>query len=181
MRSKKELEREIAHMREDIQRIKGNAVESEVTSLIANKMKADETSSGLLSIIKMVVEENRKNNLILKSISENLTRLETELVGEDYYEQDDQSANDRAAIDKPSKVQPVSGLDARILQVIQLKDMACADDVKKEMGYSGRNAASARLNRLYKQGLLERHQLGHRVYYKLSSIATDTLIISPPQ
>ncbi len=30
--------------------------------------------------------------------------------------------------------------------------MACADDIKKQMSYRGRNAASARLNRLYKQG-----------------------------
>ena len=77
---------------------------------------------------------------------------------------------------------PISELDAKILQHIQIKGMSCADDIKKQMNYRGRNAASARLNRMYKQGLLERHQLGHKVYYKYDAgKAAKTLIVSPPQ
>jgi len=60
--------------------------------------------------------------------------------------------------------------------------MACAEDIKREMNYRGRNAASARLNRLHKQGLLDRYQLGHKVYYKYDAgKTTNTLIVSPPQ
>ena len=61
-------------------------------------------------------------------------------------------------------------------------DIACSEDIQKRMNYKGRNAASARLNKLYKQGLLERYQLGHKVYYKYNAgKATNPLIISPPQ
>lgn len=68
------------------------------------------------------------------------------------------------------------------MQIIQISGMSCADDIKKQMSYRGRNAASARLNRLYKIGLLERYQLGHKVYYKYDAGKTaDTLIVSPPQ
>jgi hypothetical protein len=60
--------------------------------------------------------------------------------------------------------------------------MACAEDIKKHMSYKGKNAASARLNRLFKEGLLDRYQLGHKVYYKYDAgKTTKTLIVSPPQ
>ena len=60
--------------------------------------------------------------------------------------------------------------------------MVCADEVKTLMGYKGRNAACTRLNKLYKDGLLDRYQLGHKVYYKYDAgKTTNTLIISPPQ
>ena len=50
------------------------------------------------------------------------------------------------------------------------------------MSYKGRNAASARLNKLYRIGLLERFQLGHKVYYKFDAgKMASTLIVSPPQ
>jgi len=60
--------------------------------------------------------------------------------------------------------------------------MACADDVKAGMNYRGRNAASARLNKLYKMGLIDRLQLGHKVFYKFDAgKTTKILIVSPPQ
>ena len=148
--------------------------------LLDGKVKADETSSNLLMIVKMMMDDSRKNTLILKAISDSISRLETEVGEAGLYEQDDQSAFSPVE-DKLSRVQPVSGLDAKILQIVQLRNMACADDVKQALGYRGRNAASARLNRLYQQGLLQRHQLGHKVYYKYDAGASGTLIVSPPQ
>ena len=60
--------------------------------------------------------------------------------------------------------------------------MLCADDIKEKLHYKGRNAACTRLNRLHKAGLLERHQLGHKVYYKYDAgKATKLLILSPPK
>jgi hypothetical protein len=173
--SRKKIEAEIRVLRKRVDGIKvDNAKELE------DKLRsADQTSSGLLTIVKMVVEEQRQNRLILKSISENLARLEAEQGSGELYEQDDRPSSYDPSSDRPSKVQPLSMLDARILQAIQVKDIACADDIKSAMGYSGRNAASARLNKLHKQGLLERYQLGHRVYYRYAGKATETLIISP--
>ena len=77
---------------------------------------------------------------------------------------------------------PLSELDTKILNFIQLKGMVCADDVRIFMKYNGRNAACARLNKLHKDGLVDRIQLGHKVYYKYDAgKTTNTLIISPPQ
>jgi hypothetical protein len=179
MRSRKAIETEIQTIKTQIDSLKT----SQTKEIIDEKIKADETSSGLLSIVKLVVEENRKTTLILKSISDNLARLEMDLADTVLYGQDDQNAfNVEKNETSHQRVRPISGLDAKILQAVQIRNIACANDIKKELSYKGRNAASARLNRLYRQGLLERYQLGHTVYYKLDAGKTaDTLIISPPQ
>jgi hypothetical protein len=178
MRSKKELETELRTIRRQISEIQEH--DKVARDLLEGKVKSDETSSNLLMIIRLIMDENKKNTMILKAISESVNRLETETGEAGLYEQDDQSAFDPVE-DRLSRVQPVSGLDAKVLQIVQLKNIACADDVKSELGYKGRNAASARLNRLYQQGLLERHQLGHKVYYKYDARMAGTLIVSPPQ
>lgn len=145
---------------------------------IQEKAKADETGTNLLTLLKYLMEENRKNTMIMKSMQDKLDAL----VNAEYYEQDDQEPTLQE--NKLVKVQPISGLDAQILQIIQRSDreMACADDIKRQMSYKGRNAASARLNKLHKLGLLDRFQLGHKVYYKFDAgKTTNTLIVSPPQ
>jgi hypothetical protein len=179
MRSKKELETELLNIKKQINEI--TATETLAKNMLEGKIKADETSSNLLMIVRLVMDENKKNTMILKGISDSLGRLEGEIGEAGLYEQDDQSAFNPVEDKQLSRVQPVSGLDAKILQIVQLKNIACADDIRQELGYKGRNAASARLNRLYQQGLLERYQLGHKVYYKYDARMASTLIVSPPQ
>ncbi|MDE1865528.1 MAG: hypothetical protein KGH94_02725 [Candidatus Micrarchaeota archaeon] len=178
MRSRKELETELRGIKKQISDMQGT--DKLAKEMLEGKIRADETSSNLLTILKLVIDENKKNTMILKAVSESVGRLEKEMGDAGSYEQDDQSAF-APVEDRLSRVQPVSGLDAKILQIVQLKNIACADDIKQELGYKGRNAASARLNKLYQQGLLERHQLGHKVYYKYDTRMSDTLIVSPPQ
>jgi len=180
MRSKKELEKELIEMREQLKML--NNRETDIKGLLNEKIRSEEVGSNILQLFKYVMDENKKNNIILKSLTEKLERIEA-TTGADYYEQGDQSLLPQE--NKLAKVQPISGLDAQIMQIIQTSRncMACADDIKKHMNYKGRNAASARLNRLYSMGLLERYQLGHKVYYKYDAAgkSTDTLIVSPPQ
>jgi predicted Mrr-cat superfamily restriction endonuclease len=56
-------------------------------------------------------------------------------------------------------------VDERIIEFVKKNGKACADDLQREFNYKGKNAASARLNRLHSQGLLEKKQAGRRVYY----------------
>lgn len=57
--------------------------------------------------------------------------------------------------------------DQQIVQMIGLRGAVCAEDVRSEFKYKGKNAASARLSRLFELGLLEKSQAGHTVYYRL--------------
>lgn len=185
MRSKKEVEGEMQNIKKQIHTLESEQQKNDqIKEIMEEKVKAEDTSSGLLAIVKLVVEENRKTSLILKSISDNLARLEMELDGEEGYGQDDhdQNAFNVAENERAPRVQPVSGLDAKVLQFVQVKNIACAEDVRKAMGYRGKNAASSRLNRLFKLGFLERYQLGHTVYYKYDAQRmANALIVSPPQ
>lgn len=177
VRSRKELENEIASIKSQINQL--TTRNTDLTEMLKQKSKGDETSSGVNTLIKYFVDQNHQLTIILKEMHERLKRLESDLSA-DYYEQEDQDLYQQE--NRLAKVQPISGLDAQIMQIIQIRGLTTADDIRKQMNYKGRNAASARLNKLYKQGLLERYQLGHKVFYKYDAgKTTNTLIVSPPQ
>ena len=134
-------------------------------------------SAGVSTIIKYMLEERERTNKVLRGISERLKRLEEDLTAMDGQE----NALEFSPVASNKEI-PLSHLDSKILESAQQKGMVCADDVKALMNYKGRNAACARLNRLYRAGLLDRFQLGHKVYFKYDAgKTTNTLIISPPQ
>lgn len=56
-------------------------------------------------------------------------------------------------------------VDEKIIEFVKKNGKACAEDLQRAFNYKGKNAASARLNKLYSQGLLEKKQAGRRVYY----------------
>jgi len=154
---------------------------SKERELLAEKEKADQTSTDLFSLVKYMIDENRRTTIMLKGISDGLARLESG-IRDTYY--DEEEIEDPRQVVKGAREIPVSALDAEIIKCVQTQQggMACADDVKKQMNYKGRNAASVRLNRLAELGILDRKRLGRKVYYKYDAgKATDTLIVSPPQ
>ncbi len=59
--------------------------------------------------------------------------------------------------------------DEQIITLIRARGHVCALDVQMQSKYRGKNAASARLSRLYELGLLEKQQAGRTVYYRMRS------------
>jgi putative NADH-flavin reductase len=176
LKSRKEIRGELQSLKQQVQEM--GTINSNLKSMVSEKTKAEATSSNLFALIKYMIDENKRTTMILGGIAGSLSRLESELVSETEPEEQQYAP----VTEKPRGTVPLSRLDTQILQQVQLMDLASAEDIQKRMNYKGRNAASARLNRLYKQGLLERYQLGHKVYYKYDAgKATATLIISPPQ
>ncbi len=131
---------------------------------------------GVPALMKYMIEERERTNRKLEELSSKINRLK--LAVETIYKDDVESEPMRGVENREI---PLSGLDGQILDFVQSQQMVCADQIKEFMKYKGRNAACTRLNRLYNMGLLERYQLGHKVYYKYAGKATNTLIISPPQ
>jgi hypothetical protein len=179
MRSKKEIENELVDIKKKLETISES--KSTESTILAEKEASDKTNTSLFSLVKYMFDENRKTTLLLKNISESLARL-SEDVHDIYYEDEAAAEPEERTPVKGFKEVPISELDRQILQAVQVLDLACADDIRKRMNYKGRNAASAHLNRLYKTGLLQRHQLGKKVCYKYDAgKAIDTVIVSPPQ
>jgi len=57
--------------------------------------------------------------------------------------------------------------DEQIISIIRSRGHVCAADVQIQFKYKGKNAASARLSRLYELGLLEKSQAGRTVFYRM--------------
>jgi len=55
--------------------------------------------------------------------------------------------------------------DRKIIDFVSKQKTTDAEDVRKHFGYKGKNAASARLNSLYNQGLLGKKRVGKKVKY----------------
>lgn len=55
--------------------------------------------------------------------------------------------------------------DQTILSFIEKEGKATADDIQKVMNYKGLNAASQRLNKLFKEGYLKKVQSGKKVLF----------------
>ncbi len=179
LKSKKEIEVELQNLRQQVQEM--STINTSLKSMVDEKTKSDATSSNLFALVKYMIDENKKTTMVLSSIVGSLSRLEGELAAGSENELPE-SPYAQQMVQLPRGTVPLSSLDAKIMQFVQRMDIACAEDIQKTMNYRGRNAASARLNKLYKQGLLERYQLGHKVYYKYDAgKATNPLIISPPQ
>ncbi len=59
----------------------------------------------------------------------------------------------------------LSDVDRKIYGYIDERDKVDAAEIKEHLGYKGKNAASARLNSLYKKGYLNKERVGKRVLY----------------
>ena len=157
-----QLEREILGLRDELKRVS----ESSHAELPA--------SADASALVKYLIDERGRTNRLLEGITLRIKTLEEEVSAMELGSKEDYVTGNREV--------PLSGVDAKMINFVQAKGMACADEVRAFMNYRGNNAACARLNRLHKAGLLDRLQLGHKVYYKFDAgKTTNTLIISPPQ
>lgn len=61
-------------------------------------------------------------------------------------------------------------VDEGILKFVKEKRHASAEEVRQKFGYRGKNAASARLNRMFEMGLLAKKQVGRAVVFSAKQI-----------
>jgi hypothetical protein len=179
MRTKKEIMDELVQIKKQLEQL--STQNTKTSDLFVENEKLDQTNSHLFDLLKYMINENKRTTMLLQNISESLNRVEGEVTNIEYGDMPPQIGNQ---IQEARKEIAVSMIDRNILQIIQLSPdgMSCADDVKEKMNYRGRNAASARLNKLHQLGVLERYQIGKKVYYKYDAgKTTNLLIISPSQ
>ncbi|SRR3989339_1101788 len=100
-------------------------------------------------IMYKLLEERENTNRILKNI---LAKLENMDKGTGVLET------------SPNKI-ILSDIDEEIFTFVKTNGKVTAEDVKKHFQYKGKNAASARLNRLYELNLLNKQQVGKKVVF----------------
>lgn len=174
MVNKNKFKNELTTLKIELERLKKK--EGEINTLLTEKVLSEKMSSNLLSLFKVMMDENKATRQLIQQTYEKITQI-----GDNFAVPEEQGEPIKEKLEIIKTV-PISDLDKKILQYIQIVGMASAADIQKVMNYKGKNAATARLTKLYKQGLLDRYQLGHKVFYKFDAgkATTNSLIISPP-
>ena len=108
------------------------------------------------SMLSRVAEEKTSFNLVLREINAKLDKL---------VEFEERLARLEAKFSAPEAKQFMSDVDEEILKFVGKKGFCTADEVQKKFSYKGANGASARLNNLFKAGLLEKKQAGKKVVF----------------
>ncbi len=101
-------------------------------------------------------KERKKTNELFKKITDKLDELHQE-IGE--------SKNSNKEKNTVANEETLSKVDKKVYNHVKDKGKVDAAEIQDALGYKGRNAASARLNSLYKKGFLEKERAGKRVLY----------------
>ncbi|MFH1199656.1 MAG: hypothetical protein V1708_01165 [Candidatus Micrarchaeota archaeon] len=118
------------------------------------------------AMLHRLSEEKASSNLVLREINAKLDRL---------LSLEERMARLEAALAAPAgkqvqenavaKAEFLPEIDASILEFVQKSGKACAEQVMAQFNYKGSNAASSRLNRMAREGLLRKIQVGRKVYF----------------
>lgn len=101
-------------------------------------------------------KERKKTNKLFEKITEKLENLHKELEGN----------KSTSTENKPLlSEEKLSKVDKKVYNHVKENGKVDAAKIQEALGYKGRNAASARLNSLYKKGFLEKERAGKRVLY----------------
>lgn len=124
----------------------GSAFKNEIKSDLEENMGKFQDPIVLGELVYKLLEERENTNRILKNI---LAKLEAMEAG------------------KTTKTEEtiLPEIDSEILSFIGEKGKVTAEDVRKKFNYKGKNAASARLNKLCSLGLLKKKQAGKKVFF----------------
>ncbi len=103
----------------------------------------------LAEIAYRLLEERESTNRILKNILARLEQLEKR---------------------EPTETRLMEEIilpeiDSKIVNFVEKKKKATAEQVQKKFGYKGRNAASSRLNKLCNMQIIKKKQVGRKVYF----------------
>ncbi len=121
------------------------------------------------ALLHKLAEERQSSNLLLKEINAKLDKIDvfekriTELEGK--LAASTATAADNLVENKEKKML-LPAVDDAIVAFTREKGAVCAEDVQAQFKYKGKNAASARLNKLCTLGIVKKTQVGKKVYFE---------------
>lgn len=108
-------------------------------------------------LLFQLAKERERTNKILEEINKKLDKVANVAPAE------------KAGVSVGAEQVVLPEVDQRIIQLAEQKGMVDAYDVKKLLGYRGLNAASQRLNKLFREGYLTKIRSGKKVFYLAKS------------
>ena len=126
-----------------------NAFTKEIRSDLEHHLEKFQDPIVLGEMVYRLLEERENTNRLLKNILQKLEAIEAKI------------GKGAAVIEKPL----LPAIDERILAFVKESGKVTAEEVRVKFKYKGKNAASARLNRLCNMGLLQKKQAGKKVFF----------------
>ncbi len=137
----------------------------EVLSPLENDIAKLRDPVVLAALMHTAATERENTNRLLKTLIEKLDMKFTEVEDKiNALEAAQKAAQKPTAAPRGDEVL-LPSVDEGILKFVREKRHVSAEQVRRRFGYKGRNAASARLSRMYDLGLLEKKQVGRAVLY----------------
>ncbi len=121
------------------------------------------------ALLNKLSEERQSTNLLLKQILEKLDRINSfeariESI-ESKIQHNNQTNLEEVHATAPSAPVMLAKVDEEIVTFARNIGRVCAQMVAEKFKYRGKNAASARLNRLVDKGHLTKQQVGREIYF----------------
>ncbi len=136
----------------------------EIVGNLADTVQDMSDPVAIATMLYTIAEEKKNGNLVIRDINakfdnilEGLKDISTRL--------DDLESK----VEVPSRGDTtfeISDRDREILSYVTSNRRVCADDIQEKFQYRGRNAASARLSKLFRENLVEKVYVGRKVYYQ---------------
>ena len=128
-----------------------NAFTKEIRSDLEQNIERFRDPVVLGEMVYRLLEERENTNRLLRNILQKLEQLEAKMAG----------GMPMRAEEAPL----LPEIDDQILRFVKESGKVTAEDVRAKFKSRGKNAASARLNRLYELNLLQKQQVGKRVFF----------------
>jgi hypothetical protein len=132
----------------------------------------------IATMLYSIAEEKKSSNLVIRDINgkfDNMIgKLERILINlEELNRKLNSPQTNAQQASATTQSCNLSDRDNEVLDFVSLKKRVCADDLQKRFKYRGRNAASARLSKLFKDNILEKTYVGKKVFYVTKAVPND--------
>jgi predicted HTH transcriptional regulator len=127
-----------------------NAFINEIRSDLEQNIDKFRDPVVLGEIMYRLLEERENTNRLLKTTLQRLEQIEMK---------------GTAAQPTLKEETMLPEIDGQILDFVRESGKVTAEEVRVKFNYRGKNAASARLNRLFEMNLLKKQQVGKKVYF----------------
>lgn len=112
------------------------------------------------ALLFRLAQERQKTNEVLEQINEKFDKMMFELKTKATAEPEQAQSQANTGV-----FSVLAEQDQSILKFIEHEGKATAEEIKQVMNYKGLNAASQRLNKLFREGYLKKVQAGKKVLY----------------
>ncbi|MDD5110968.1 MAG: hypothetical protein PHG85_00315 [Candidatus Altiarchaeota archaeon] len=133
-----------------------------LTSELTNAVHEIQDPVAIATMLYSIAEEKKSSNLVTRNIN---AKLDTIALKMEQLNKTLEKLNVYLEKREQTPAAKTSKRDNEVISFVKQKKKISAKELQEKFKYRGRNAASARLSKLFKEGVLEKSFIGREVYY----------------